>query len=119
MKARDFIASRNVDLPTLKILQSSTSEGSFSPGFQRLAEISEASCMATCSLSVDFIASRNVDLPTLKILQSSTSEGSFSPGFQRLAEISEASCMATCSLSVVRETGFKVDIVALFTGPTP
>jgi hypothetical protein len=67
----------------------------------------------------DFIASRNVDLPTLKILQSSTSEGSFSPGFQRLAEISEASCMATCSLSVVRETGFKVDIVALFTGPTP
>jgi hypothetical protein len=52
MKPSDFNASLKVDLPTLKILQSSASEGSFSPGFQRLADSSEASCMATCSHSV-------------------------------------------------------------------
>jgi hypothetical protein len=52
MKESDFNASLSVDRPTLKTLHNSASDGSFSPGIQRLDSSSFASWTATCSLRV-------------------------------------------------------------------
>jgi hypothetical protein len=80
MNDKDFNASLKVDLPTLKTLQRSASEGSFSPGFQRLASSSDASCRATCSLSVVRETGFSVEVVLFTGFTPEEDRASFAPG---------------------------------------